>query len=126
MSFRSRLKFGISFLISHDPLRQKMSPANKSYIIPEANQYVLLKGEFNLNMGRFVKILLSQQVQEIRSCSRNPKDLKEFPIKEAKIPRMVKKYPHILERVKIYPHILERVIVLALVLFTFLLFLLSS
>ena len=105
---------------------KKMSPANKSCIIPEANQYTLIKDEFNFKLGRILKVLLSQQVQEIRSCIRNPKDLKEFPIKEAKIPRMVKIYPHILERVKIYPHILERVIFLASYLFIFLLFPLSS
>ena len=114
------------FLISHDPSKQKMSSANKSCIIPEANQYALSKDEFNLNLGRFVKVLLSQLDQEIRSCIRNLKILKEFPIKEAKIPKMVKIFPHILERVKIYSHILERVIFLALNLFIFLLFLLSS
>ena len=57
-----------SFLISHDPLRQKMSPANKSCIIPEVNQYVLIKDDSDLRLGRIVEVLPSQEDSEIRSC----------------------------------------------------------
>ena len=57
-----------SFLTSHDPLRQKMSPSNKSCIIPEENQYVLIKDDSDLKLGRIVKVLPSQEDLEIRSC----------------------------------------------------------
>ena len=57
-----------SFLTSHDPLRQKMSPANKSCIIPKVNQYVLIKDDSDLKLGRIVEVLPSHKDLEVRSC----------------------------------------------------------
>ena len=45
-----------------------MSPSNKSCIIPEENQYVLIKDDSDLKLGRIVKVLPSQEDSEIRSC----------------------------------------------------------
>ena len=45
-----------------------MSPANKSCIIPEVNQYVLIKDDSDLKLGRIVEVLPSHEDLEVRSC----------------------------------------------------------
>ena len=104
-----------SFLTSHDPLRQKMSPSNKSCIIPKVKQYVLIKDDSDLRLGRIIRVLPSQEDMEIRSCLVKTKNSQgvyptnklrylegyageEIPLPENEVPA---EKPDVLERTKL-------------------------
>ena len=57
-----------TFLTSRDKLRNKMSPQNKSCIVPEVGQFVLIKDDRDLKLGKIINLIHSDEDSEIRSC----------------------------------------------------------
>ena len=45
-----------------------MSPQNKGCIIPEVGQFVLIKDDNDLKLGKIINLIHSDEDSEIRSC----------------------------------------------------------
>ena len=78
----------IAMIVVHDQFGNKLSPQNKSCIVPQVAQFIAVTDDRNLNLGKIMDLSHLDDHYKIRSCKTRTKNFKiNFPKRNTRCPR---------------------------------------